>query len=167
MNLYSYPSTHGISGLAAGAAWEQFEVCLKLTIKWSQRCTWRLLLSECGDALGGHHCANLVAVIERVWRLQLRDFWDTLGGHDWVNIEIHLKAMIARVWRCTWWPWSGQFRDALGGRDRVSMEMHLDTMIVQTWRPGSSKFGGRDWASLEMHLDAVDGRLACCWVSIH
>jgi len=30
MYLYSYPSTHGISGLAAGGAWEQFEVRLKI-----------------------------------------------------------------------------------------------------------------------------------------
>ena len=33
MYLYSYPSTHGISALAAGGAWEQFEVHLKMTIQ--------------------------------------------------------------------------------------------------------------------------------------
>ena len=32
MNLYSYPSTHGISRLAAGGAWEHFEVRMKMTI---------------------------------------------------------------------------------------------------------------------------------------
>ena len=33
MYLYSYPSTHGISGQAAGGAWEQFKVRLKITIE--------------------------------------------------------------------------------------------------------------------------------------
>jgi len=33
MYLFSYPSTHGISGLAAGGALEQFEVRLKMTIE--------------------------------------------------------------------------------------------------------------------------------------
>jgi hypothetical protein len=33
MYLYSYPSTHGIFGLAAGGASDQFEVCLKMTIR--------------------------------------------------------------------------------------------------------------------------------------
>jgi len=51
--LYSYPSTHGISGwLAAGGAWEQFEVRLGMTIKWTQRCTSRQWWSQFGDALG-------------------------------------------------------------------------------------------------------------------
>jgi hypothetical protein len=33
MYLYSYPSTHGISGLAAGATGDQFEAGLKMTIE--------------------------------------------------------------------------------------------------------------------------------------
>ena len=33
MYLYTYPSTHSISELAAGGAWEQVEVHLKMTIK--------------------------------------------------------------------------------------------------------------------------------------
>jgi len=33
MYLYSYQSTHGISGLAAGGAGEQLEVRLKMTIE--------------------------------------------------------------------------------------------------------------------------------------
>jgi hypothetical protein len=32
MYLYSYPSTDGKSGLAAGGAWEQIEACLNMTI---------------------------------------------------------------------------------------------------------------------------------------
>jgi len=49
--LYSYPSTHGISGVAAGGTWEQFEKCLRMTIKWTQRDTPRLWLSNFWDAL--------------------------------------------------------------------------------------------------------------------
>ena len=39
MHLYSYPSTHGISGLAADGAWEQFKVRLKIMIEWIHRYT--------------------------------------------------------------------------------------------------------------------------------
>ena len=84
MYLYSYPSTHAISGLAA--------VCRIYTPRHTVnirypcisvqppslleyildpvclRCTWRRRLSELGDALGGHDRANLQAVIERVSR---------------------------------------------------------------------------------------------------
>jgi len=31
--VYSYPSTHGISRLAAVGAWEQFDVHLKMTME--------------------------------------------------------------------------------------------------------------------------------------
>jgi len=85
--LWIYITTilHSISGLAAGSAWEQFEIRLKMTMKCSQRYTPRLWSSKFGDALGGHERANLEAVIERVWRYTL-------------------EAMIKRVWRCTWRP---------------------------------------------------------------
>jgi hypothetical protein len=33
MNVYSYPSTHGISGLAAGGASEQLKVRLKMMME--------------------------------------------------------------------------------------------------------------------------------------
>jgi len=63
--LYSYPSTHSISGLPAGSAWEQFEVGLKMTIEWTQRYTPSPWSSEFGDALGGDHRASFEAVIAR------------------------------------------------------------------------------------------------------
>ena len=68
MYLYSCPSTRGISGLAAGGAWAEFEVCLKITIKWTQRYTLRQWSSKFGD---------------------------TLGGRDTVNSEMHLEAEIS------------------------------------------------------------------------
>jgi len=40
--VYSYPSTHSMTGWAAGGAWEQFKVHLKMTMKWIQRYTLRL-----------------------------------------------------------------------------------------------------------------------------
>jgi len=64
--LYSYPSTHGISGLATGGAWEQCEVRLKMTIEWTQRYTPRLWSSEFGDALGGDDRACLEIHLEAV-----------------------------------------------------------------------------------------------------
>jgi len=63
-----------------------------------------------------------------------------------MNSEIHSKAIIERVWRSPWTPWSGNFRDALGDRDRVDWEMHIEAKIQWTEkcavRPWSSKIGG-------------------------
>jgi len=52
-----------------------------------------------------------------------------------VNSEMHLEAVIERVWRCTWRLRSSELRDVLGGRDRASLEMHLEAVIVRTCRP--------------------------------
>ena len=62
-----------------------------------------------GEALGGRDRANLEAVIE--------------------CLNIHLKAVIERVERCTWRPRSSELRDALGGRDRVDSVMHWEAEI--------------------------------------
>jgi len=51
-----------------------------------------------------------------------------------VNSEMHLEALIERVWRCTWRLRSSELRDALGGWDRASFEMHLEAIIVRTCR---------------------------------
>jgi len=107
MYLYSYPSTHVISRLAEGATWEEFEVCQEMTIEWTQWYTPRPWLSNFGDALGGSNRAYL---------------------------EIHLEAVIERVWICTWRMGSSEHRDAVGGRDRASLEMHLEDVIERVWR---------------------------------
>jgi len=52
-------------------------------------------------------------------------FGDTHGGRDRVNLEMHSEAVIERVWRCTWRPWSCE----LGGRNRASLEIHLEAVI--------------------------------------
>jgi len=144
MYLYSYPCTHGISGLAAGGAGEQFEVHLKMTIQWTQRYTLRVWLREFRDALGGDDRANLEAVIEQVrrctWEAMSMQTWrpesSDHGGRDQVNFEMHSQAMIEWVGSCTWRPWLSQFGDALGGRDRER---------------------------LNEYLEAVNGRRAGCW----
>jgi len=46
-----------------------------------------------------------------------------------VNSEMHLEAVIERVWRCTGWPRWSELRDALGGRVRASLEMHWETKM--------------------------------------
>jgi len=179
MYLYSYPSTHAISGLAVGGAWEQFEVRLKMTIEWTQRYTPRLWSSDfgdalgggnrayleihleavferhCGYALGGHDCANFQAVIERVWRytwrLQSSECGDALGGHDRSSLEMHWEADMEWTQRCTWRPWSSEFGDALGGWDGVNSEMHLEAVIDRVWR-----YTWRPWSS--EFGDALGGR---------
>ena len=62
--LYSYRSTHGISGLAAGGASELFKVCLKMRIS-ELRAT---LLRHDQAALEMH----LEVVVERIWRYTRR-----------------------------------------------------------------------------------------------
>jgi len=119
MYLYSYPSTHSISRLAAGCACDEFKVRLKTTMEWTQRYTPRPWLSEFGDVL---------------------------GCQDRVNTKMHLEAEIDQVWRGTWRPWWSEFGDALGGRDRVNSEMHSDAVIVRVWwcscRLWSGEIGG-------------------------
>ena len=56
--IYSYPSTHAISGLAAGGAWEQFEVRLKMTIDWTQRYSTRPWSSDIWNPLGSRDRVN-------------------------------------------------------------------------------------------------------------
>jgi hypothetical protein len=59
----------------------------------------------------------------------LVEFGDALGGYDRVNSEMHLEAVIDRVWRFSWRPLSSEFGDALGSPDRASLAMHLQAMI--------------------------------------
>ena len=159
MYLYSYPSTHGISGLAAGGAWEQFEVRLKMTIDWTQRYTQRPWPSEFGNAVGGRNRAyleiHLEAMIVRTWRPWLNEF----GGRNRASLELHLEAVIERYRRWTWRPWSTEFGDAL--------EAVIKRVWRWTWRLWSCEFGGRDRVRLDEYLEAVDGRLTGCWDSIH
>jgi len=135
MYLYSYLSTHRISGLAARGDWEQFMVRLKMTIEWTQRYTPRPRSSRFKDAIGARDWVNSEmhreAVIEQVWRcdrrLRLSEHRDALGGLDRVSLDMHLKAGIEWTQRCT------------PSCDRASLEMHFQQAMIQgdkrsTWR---------------------------------
>jgi len=104
--------------------------------------TWRLQSSECVDAVGGSNRASL----ETSWRL-----WSCeLGGHNRARFGIPSEAVIERVWRCTWRPWSREFGD-----------MHLEAMRVRTWRLWSSEIGG------VLGGGQSGGRRHGIWDSIH
>jgi len=123
------------------------EMHLETEIEWTQRCTWRPGSSEFGDALGGHDCANLQAVIRRVWKYTWRpwsgDFEDALGGRDRASLEMHLEAkikwtqkmhleaVIHRVWRCTLRLWPSEFGDALAGYNRARLEEYLEVVDLE------------------------------------
>jgi len=149
MYRYSYPSTHGISELAAGGAWEQFKGCLKMTIQWTQRYTPRPWSSEFGDALEGSNQPylqrHLDTMIKWTWRCtpssQLSEFVDALGGHDRANLE----AVFEQVWRYAWRPWSWEFGDALGGHNCANFKAVIERVWRYTWRPWSSEFGDALW----------------------
>jgi hypothetical protein len=104
MYLYSYLSTHGKSGLAASGNQEQFEVCLKLTIEWTQRYT------------------------PRPWSSKFRH---AIGDWQWVNSEMYWEAVIKQVCRCTGRPWLSEIGDALTGYDRARLEEYLDMIDLE------------------------------------
>ena len=64
--------------------------------------------------------------------------------------EMHLEAVIERVWICTWRPRSRELRAALGGRVRLSLEMQLEAEIECT----------------KMHWEATIERVWRCICSI-
>jgi hypothetical protein len=136
MYLYSYPSTHGISGLDAGGTGVLFEGRQKMTIERTQKYTTRPRSSKFGDALGSQGQVNsemhFEAVIEQVWRcnwrLRLSELRDGLGGGDRASLEMHWEAVIERIWRCTGRLRLSELRDALGGRDRASWEEYLEVV---------------------------------------
>jgi len=70
----------------------------------------------------------LKAVLESnsrcAWKWRLSELRDILRGRDRASLEMHLEAVIERIWRYTWRPWSSEFGD-----------MHLEAMIVRTCRP--------------------------------
>jgi len=72
------------------------------------------------------HCSLKMYLIERVW--------DALGDVDRVNSEMHLEAVIERLWICSWRLRSCKLRDALGGRDWASLDLHFETEIEWTQR---------------------------------
>jgi uncharacterized protein YndB with AHSA1/START domain len=67
-----------------------------------------------------------------------------------LNSEMHLEAMIERVWRCIWRPRSS------------NLEMPLDTVIERVWRCIWRPRSSNSWTHLEdkiksnseMHLEA-------------
>jgi len=140
MYPYSYPSTHSISGLAAGGVWEQFEVHLKIKIKWTQRYTLRPWSSKIGDTLVRGYRAYL---------------------------ELHLDTVIKWTAWCTPRSWSRKFGDAPGGHECVDFQPVIERPWRCTWRQLSSECGGWNRARLDEYFEAVDARCTRCWDSVH
>jgi len=139
MYLYSYPSTHGISGLAPGCAWEHFKVNMNIMMDWTPRYIPTPWLSQFGDVLAGHNRVSLEmqleAMIERTSRCTLTqwssDDRDAIAGRDWVCLQMHLEAMIEWTQRCTPRLWSSVFEDALAGCDRARLEEYLEVVDLE------------------------------------
>ena len=136
MYLYSYPSTHAISGLAAGGYTPRpWSYTPRHSVHLRHPCISvqpPSLLEDVPDR----------ACLRCTWRRRSSELRDALGGHDWASLDMHLETEIEWTQRCTWRPWSSEFGDALGGQNRASLELcHLEAMIVLTWRPWSSEIG--------------------------
>jgi len=71
---------------------------------------------------------HLEAMIEQVrictWRLRWSELRDALGGRDPASLEMHLEAVIERVWRY-----------ALGDHDCANLEAVIERVWSYTWRP--------------------------------
>jgi len=119
-DVYSYPSTHGISGLAAGGVWEQFKVHLKMTIDYTQRYPPRPWSSEFADAVGGGDREYLEIHLEAMIMWTLKPWSYVFGVRNRASLAIHYEAGIERVWWCTWRPWSCELGNAIGGRNCLS-----------------------------------------------
>jgi len=119
MYLYSYSSTHGISGLAA--------VCRIYTPRHPVHLRYPCISVQPQSLLED--------ILDRVrlrctWRRRLSELRDSLGDWDWVNSEMHLEEGIKRVWRCAWRPWSCE----LAGRNRASLKIYLEAVMEPVWR---------------------------------
>jgi len=168
MYLYSYPSTHNASGLAAGGIWQEFKVCLTTTIEWTDIFTLKLRSSVIEEALRGHAHVNYKDRIEGpgryTWRLWSCKVADVLGSCDPASLEIcTLEAMMVLSWR----PWLCK----LGGYSQVILEMNVEVMIVQSSRCKISELydtlGGRNCARVDEYLKSVHVRRAGCWNCFH
>jgi len=72
-----------------------------------------------------------------------------------MSMDMHLEAIIERVWRYTWRGWSSELRDALRDYDWASVEMHLDAVIMRTWRPELCEFGDTHGSRNCVHLEML------------
>jgi len=126
MYLYHYPSTLSISGLAAGSAEKQFEVCMKMTMTWTQRYTLRPGPSK--------FKVHLEAIIECVWKYTVMpwssELRDALRDCDGASFKMHLEAVNVRTERL----YRSESGDTLWGCDQASI-------WKSTWRQWLSGMG--------------------------
>ena len=82
-----------------------------------------------------------------------------LGGHNHASLDIHLEALIKRVWRRTRRPSLSEFGDALGGRGCATLAAVIMRVYRYTLRLRSGESGdalrGHDRASLEAVIQQV------------
>jgi len=124
------------------------------------RWVWRCTCRPRSCALGSCDQAILEMHLEAV----IERLWRyALDGHDRANLE----ATIERVWRSTWRLQWSQFGDSLRGCNQTTLKMHLKWDTEQgwicTWMAWSCKLRGHDRATLDEHLQSVDGQLAGYW----
>jgi len=84
---------------------------------------------------------------------------DALRCCDQASLDLPIEAVIERVCRCTWRPWSCK----LGGRNQASLEIHLEAVIERVWRgtsrPWLCELGGSNRATFEIHSESVIERV--------
>jgi len=160
MYQYRYPTTHSISGLAAGAGREQVEVLLNMMIESTERYTPKWWSSEFRDTPCGRDRLNSEmhweAVIEWTqranWRPRSSVFGYNFGDRDGVKSGMYCEVMMKPAWICTWRPWLCVVGAALGDCDEASLEIHLHSMMERDWRSmcQSARSGGIWWEARQL-----------------
>jgi hypothetical protein len=102
-----------------GHDWVSLVMKLEAIIEHRCSYTGRLLSREFRNVLrsrdGACFSIQLDAMIVRYCTPYSYELGDTFGSCDWVTLEMHCKAAIEQVWRCTWRPWTNQNGGVLWG----------------------------------------------------
>jgi len=78
------------------------EIHLEAVIKCYQRCTPTCWSTKIGDSVGVDERANCQAAIVQAGRYRCWPWSCEVAYCNRASVEIHLEAIIEKVWRCTW-----------------------------------------------------------------
>jgi len=90
--------------LRGGHDWASLKMQLEAEIQWTERCTWKLWLSEFGDALGGQGQVN------SEWHFEV--VIECVGTYTWRPWWIKIRGVLGGCWSGVDWSEGGQFRSS-------------------------------------------------------
>jgi len=90
-------------------------------------------LPHCLATLGSSEHRNALPRRNRAsLEMHLDDVIERVGRYAvWGHVSADLKAVMERVWRCTWRPWWSEFGHALEGHDQTRLEAVMEVVILE------------------------------------